>query len=121
LSAPSAFEARGPAKLTLEAADNNLRETILKIGDRRTVNVTGMSEYTFDTSELPDGQHTLTLVATDIAGNEGSASANINVANIAPQLTSSALLGLVAGGAIASGAWLVVLRGRRRKPATNKF
>ncbi|HEV8387079.1 MAG TPA: S8 family serine peptidase [Nitrososphaera sp.] len=115
LSAPSGYEQRGPVKLTLEASDTNLMDAMLKIGDRRTVNVTGMSEYTLDTSELPDGQHTLTLVATDIAGNEGSASANINVSNIAPQLMSSALLGLVAGGAIASGAWLLILRGKRQR------
>ncbi|HLG37547.1 MAG TPA: Ig-like domain-containing protein, partial [Nitrososphaera sp.] len=116
LSAPSGFEQRGPVKLTLEASDTNLKDAMLKIGDRRTVNVTGMSEYTLDTSELPDGTHTLTLVATDIAGNEGTASANINVSNIAPQLMSSALLGLIAGGAIASGAWLLILRGKRRRP-----
>lgn len=117
LVAPDAFELRGPAKLTVEAADNNLKEALLKIGDRRTVDVTGMSEYTLDTSELPDGQHTLTLLATDIAGNVASASADINVSNVAPQLTFSAILGLVAGGAIASGAWLVILRGKRRQPA----
>ena len=76
--------------------------------------MTGMSEYTLDTSELTDGQHTLTLLATDLAGNEATATADINVANFAPQLTFSAILGLLAGGAIASGAWLVILRGKRR-------
>jgi hypothetical protein len=115
LAAPNSFELRGPAKLTLDASDRNLKEVLLKIGDRRTVDVTGMSEYTLDTSELPDGQHTLTLLAIDLAGNEGLATTNISVSNFAPQLTFSAILGLIAGGAIASGAWLAILRGKRRK------
>jgi hypothetical protein len=119
LEAPEAFELRGPAKLTISALDSNLKEALLKIGDRRTVDVTGMGEYTLDTSELSDGKHTLTLIATDLAGNQGVAAADINVANVAPQLTSSAILGLVAGGAIASGAWLMILRGRRRQKADN--
>jgi hypothetical protein len=115
LATPNSFELRGPAKLTLDASDRNLKEVLLKIGDRRTVDVTGMSEYTLDTSELPDGQHTLTLLAIDLAGNEGLATTNISVSNFAPQLTFSAILGLIAGGAIASGAWLAILRGKRRK------
>ena len=120
LSTPSAFELRGPAKLTLNSSDSNLKYAMLKIGEIRTVNVTGMSEYTLDTSELPDGQHTITLLATDMAGNEGSTTANINVSNFAPQLMSSALLGLLAGGAIASGAWLVILRSKRRQSTYNQ-
>jgi hypothetical protein len=115
LVAPTSFEVRGIAKLTVEASDNNLVKSVLSIGDRRTVDVTGSSQYSLDTSGLPDGIHTLTLVATDIAGNEASATADINVSNIAPQLTFSAILGLIAGGAIASGAWLVILRGKRRQ------
>lgn len=115
LVAPTAFELRGLAKMAVAASDSNLKEVLLKIGERRTVDVTGMTEYTLDTSELTDGQHTLTLLATDLAGNEGSATANINVSNLAPQLTFSAILGLIAGGAIASGAWLVILRGKRRQ------
>jgi hypothetical protein len=118
LAAPSSFELRGPAKLTLEADDRNLKEVLLKIADRRTVDVTGMSEYVLDTSELPDGQYTLTLLATDLAGNEALATTSISVSNVAPQLTFSAILGLIAGGAIASGAWLAILHGKRRKPSS---
>jgi hypothetical protein len=116
-AAPTSFELRGAAKLTLEATDQNLKQVLLKIGDRRTVDVTGTSEFVLDTSELPDGQHTLTLLATDLAGNEGVATTNISVSNLAPQLTFSAILGLIAGGAIASGAWLAILRGKRRQPS----
>jgi hypothetical protein len=117
LSAPTGFELRGPAKLDFNASDSNLKEVTLFIGDRRTVNVTGMTEYTLDTTELADGQHTLILVAKDIAGNEATSTASIEVSNIEPQLITSAILGLAAGGAIASGAWLFVIRGRRRRQA----
>ncbi len=114
-SVPDVFEIRGPARLAIGADDSNLKSVTLVIGDRRTVNVTGMSEYVLDTSELPDGSHSLMLIATDIAGNTASATANISVSNFAPQLMTSAMLGLAAGGAIATGAWLAIFKGRRRK------
>jgi hypothetical protein len=114
LAAPTGYEIRGPAKLTFSADDQNLKEAMLVIGDRRTVNVTGMKEYVLDTTELADGSHRLMVVAKDAAGNEGTATVDIAVSNVAPQLISSALIGLLAGGAIASGAWLIVLRRKRR-------
>ena len=116
LVAPEGLELKGPAKLEISASDTNLKDVELVVGGSgRTINVTGMSEYMLDTSALPDGAHTLTLIGTDIAGNENTATTDISVSNLAPQLTSSALLGLVAGGAIASGAWLMVMHSRRRK------
>lgn len=118
LVAPTGFEVRGPAKLAIGASDANLKDATLMIGDRRTVNVTGLNEYTLDTTELPDGPHILKLIAKDIAGNENTATANINVSNVAPQLMNSALLGLAAGGAIATGAWLAILRGGRRRSSS---
>jgi hypothetical protein len=118
LASPGSLELSGPVKLAVGAADANLKQVMLMVGDRMTVNVTGMTEYTLDTTELPDGTHSLTLVATDIAGNEGVATSSIAVSNVAPQLMSSAIMGLLAGGAIASGAWLMILRGRRRQSSS---
>ena len=114
LATPQTFEVRGPVSLGVVAADANLAKAILVIDEKREIDVTGMEAYNLDTTEMADGKHTLRLTAVDIAGNQKDAVTEISVSNVAPQLTSSAILGLLAGGAIASGAWLMVLRGRRK-------
>lgn len=103
---------RGVATIVLGADDPNIRSMTLQVGDRKTMNVTGMSEYELDTTELPDGQYDLKLVATDIAGNEAIASTPIVVANNAPQIMAAILAGVAAGGGIASVAWFVFARRR---------
>ena len=103
---------RGMAAIVLAAEDPNLYNMKLQVGDRKNLNVTGMREYVLDTTELPDGEYMLQLVATDIAGNEGTISMPIIVANAAPQIMSAILIGLAAGGGIASVAWFVFTRHR---------
>jgi subtilisin family serine protease len=103
---------RGIAKVVLGAGDPNIRSMFLHVGDIKSMNVTGMPEYQLDTTELPDGNYKLKLVATDIAGNEGTATMPITVANAAPQIMSAILISLAAGGGIASVAWFIFLRRR---------
>jgi hypothetical protein len=72
-----------------------------------------MEEYAFDTTELPDGRYPIRLVAADAAGNENTATTEISVSNVAPLIMSVGLIGLAAGGGIASAVWFMVTRRRR--------
>lgn len=103
----------GPAMVIIDAKDANLESIMLEIGDRRSINVTGMEEYALDTTELPDGKYPLRLVAADAAGNKNAATAEMTVSNVAPLIMSVGLLGLAAGGGIASAVWFLVTRRRR--------
>ncbi|MGH9991907.1 MAG: hypothetical protein ACREAZ_04590, partial [Nitrososphaera sp.] len=60
---------KGTTRILLDAADANLKSTMLVIEGRKTVNVTGMNEYELDTTEMPDGKYSIKLVAADHAGN----------------------------------------------------
>jgi hypothetical protein len=103
---------RGLARIMLGAKDPNIQSMTLQVGDRKSLNVTGMHEYELDTTELPDGQYELKLVVTDMAGNEGAISTPITVANNAPQIMLTIIIGLATGGGIASVAWFVFARRR---------
>jgi hypothetical protein len=113
LSLAGSSDVRGIAKVMLGAQDLNLSYMTLKIGDRKSVNVTGMSEYDLDTTELPDGKYELKLVAADAAGNEGTTITPIVVSNTMPVIMSAALIGLVGGAGIASVVWFFMARRRR--------
>jgi len=104
---------KGTAKVMLGAQDPNLRYVTLKVGDRKSVNVTGMSEYDLDTTELPDGKYEIKLIASDEAGNEGTANTPIVVSNTMPSIMSATLMGLAGGAGIASVAWFFIARRRR--------
>src|SRR6185503_3043240 len=82
LSLAGSSDVRGTARIMLGAQDPNLSYVTLKVGDRKSMNVTGMSEYDLDTTELPDGKYELKLVAADAAGNQGTTSAPIVVSNV---------------------------------------
>jgi hypothetical protein len=103
---------RGAATLVLSAGDPNILSMAMQVGDRKSVNVTGMPEYILDTTEIPDGKYDLKLVATDIAGNEATVVTPIIVSNNAPMVTAGIVAGVAAGGGIASVAWLVFARRR---------
>ena len=109
---------RGLAKIMIDAGDPNIHSMFLQVGSRASMNVTGMSEYMLDTTEIPDGSYDLKLVATDIAGNESTIVLPITVANSAPLITAAIIAGLAAGGGIASIAWL--LFGRHGSGSANK-
>lgn len=109
---------RGLATVVFDAGDPNIHSMFLKVGNRTSMNVTGLSEYQLDTTAIPDGNYDLKLVATDIAGNEATVAMPILVANNAPQVTMAIIAGLAAGGGIASIAWFVF--GRRGTGPANK-
>lgn len=104
----------GPASIIIDAQDASLQSVLLTVGERKSVDVTGLKEYQLDTTELPDGQYPLKLVVADAAGNENIATATLSVSNVAPQIMSATLIALAAGAGIASGAWLVFVLMRRR-------
>jgi hypothetical protein len=108
--------ARGIAKVGLLAEDTYLKSAVLAIGDKKSVDVTGMEEYNLDTTELPDGEYELKLVATDMAGNMQVTSAQISVSNYFPQTLGAGLLGLAAGAGIATAVvWFYATNRRRAK------
>ena len=113
LSLAGGTDAKGIAKIMLGAQDANLQSATLSIGERKVVNVTGMTEYEIDTTELPDGKYELRLAAVDKAGNEGMTTTTMTVSNTTPQIMSASLIGIVAGAGIASAAWFFM--GRRRR------
>ena len=116
LSGPSG-DASGIVKLQVAASDDDLRSAVLDIGGIRTINVTGIHEYSLNTAELPDGKYKVTLTATDSVGNIGSTSTDLSVVNVGPVLQMSWIFGLLIGGAVATGAWLAVVLRVRRHPA----
>lgn len=103
----------GPARIIIDAEDANLQSIMLEIGDRRSINVTGMKVYELDTTELPDGKYPVKLVAADAAGNENTVTREVSVSNMTPLIMSAGLVGLAAGGGIASVVWFIVTRRRR--------
>ena len=109
---------RGAATMVLSGGDSNIESMFLQVGTRKGMNVTGMSEYNLDTTEFPDGEYDLKLVAKDIAGNEGTIVLPVVVANYAPSITLAIIAGVVAGGGIASITWLIF--GRQGRRAVNK-
>lgn len=101
----------GTTAIAFGVRDKNPQSAILTFAGR-TVDVTGMEEYVLDTTEIPDGIYEIKLAALDAAGNAGTASAYVYVANDAPVTWMAAFLG-VAAGFIA--AWVIASRRARTK------
>ncbi len=80
---------RGTVTVFFIAADANLKSLTLSFGGL-SVDVAGRTSYSLDSGTLADGSQTLTLTATDSAGNVKSASLVLNVDNTAPQVSISA-------------------------------
>ncbi|AIC17203.1 S8 family serine peptidase [Nitrososphaera viennensis] len=110
----SGGDIRGTTKVALGVQDENLKSAMLSVGDRMQVNVTGLVEYELDTTGLPDGKYEVKLAALDMAGNEGTASTVLTVANVKPVIETVAILGL-AGGLSGGAAIAWVIASRRRK------
>lgn len=107
----SGGDVAGVTKVMLGVQDENPKSAVLTVGDRMQVNVTGLGEYDLDTTCLPDGKYEVKLAALDMAGNEGTTSATLTIANVKPVIETVAILG-VAGG-LAGGAavaWVVARR-----------
>jgi hypothetical protein len=110
----SGGDVHGTTKVKLAVQDENLKSAMLYVGDRLRANVTGLGEYDLDTTGLPDGKYEIKLAALDMAGNEGTASAMMTVANVKPEIETVALLGAAGGlGGGAAVAWVIASRRRR--------
>ncbi len=113
LEAPGS-ELKGKIKITLDAQDSHLKTATLAVGDKKTVDVTGLQSYELDTADLPDGKYDLKLVAADTVGNTATSSATILTANYRPQIESAAIFGILGGLAIGGVvAWIVASRRKR--------
>lgn len=103
---------RGAIPVILSVSDAHVASAILEVGNT-VANVTGLGEYTLDTTFLPDGKHEVKLTVTDAAGNVSVAASTLEVANVVPVIQATAAIG-VAGG-VAAGiavAWFVLKRRR---------
>ncbi len=115
ISAPDGSELKGKIQIGVKAEDPNLRLVTLTVGDKKSIDVTGLEQHELDTADLQDGKYDLKLVAVDAAGNSGSAATTIAVANVRPQVESAAMLGILGGLAIGAGvAWFVASRRHRK-------
>ena len=75
----------GIAKLIFDYQDSNVRMAILLVDGRTLANVTGKTAYIWDTTATADGEHILTLMVLDEAGNTNITLPTIlNIDNIAP-------------------------------------
>jgi hypothetical protein len=110
----SGSEIGGTATVGIAASDANLKSAVLSIG-HKTVDVTGAKEYRLDTADLADGKYRATLTVLDKAGNTGTATADVVVANVTPVIGFAAIAG-VAGGVAAGAAvaWFAASSRRRR-------
>ena len=106
-------EIKGNAVIGIGAQDANMQSATLAIG-YKTVDVTGMKEYTLDTTGLADGPYTATLTVLDKAGNVGTATAKVVVANVTPMISLAAAAGIAGGlAAGAAVAWIVASKRHR--------
>lgn len=85
----------GTVTFTFSASDTNLQSVILYV-DGRQFNVMGKNSYTWDSSNAPDGAHTIRLVATDKAGNQATNTIALQTNNLFLRI----ILGLVIIGSI---------------------
>lgn len=103
----------GTTTVGIDAQDANLKSAVLSIG-HKSIDVTGMTEYKLDTADLADGKYKATLTVLDKAGNVGTATADVVVANVTPMIGFAAIAGIAGGVAAgAAVAWFVASRRRR--------
>jgi len=117
ITAPAAgAELLGTVTIQFTASDANLDEVFLYI-DNAVFNVTGTTSYSWATTTLGDGSHTIRLAATDRAGNSAEKSIGVVTVNVRratedtrnTYLATGLPIGLVIGALIA----YVLLRRRK--------
>ena len=74
----------GALNVTFIAYDAKLVNASLIIDDGLPIDVSGATFFILNTTELPDGQHTIKLSASDLAGNDAETSIVIVVDNTPP-------------------------------------
>jgi len=109
-------ELLGTATVNFSASDANLEEVHLYI-DNAEINITGTTVYSWDTTTVGDGVHTIQLVATDKAGNTAEATVTVITVNLRRTVEDTRnfffILGTFAGLIIGA---LIVYFARRHKP-----
>lgn len=108
-------ELLGTATIDFAASDANLEGVHLYIDDAE-VNITGTTVYSWDTTTVGDGVHTIRLVATDKAGNTAEATVTVITVNLRRSVDDTRnfffMLGFAAGLIIS----VIVYLARRQKP-----
>lgn len=105
----------GIVNITYTATDNSQIATLLLIIDNMQTRIYPNQTYRWDTTKFADGNYTIRIVATDLAGNTAEATVTVKTVNAPPMYmtyvgyATAAVLGLVLG-------WLVVWSLLRRKP-----
>jgi hypothetical protein len=75
----------GIAKLMFNYQEPNVREALLQIDGRALANVTDLTSYLWNTATMSDGEHVLTLMVLDKAGNiNNTLTTIINIDNTSP-------------------------------------
>jgi hypothetical protein len=94
----------GTVNITYTATDNNQIATlILMIDNMQTRIYPNQTSYQWDTTKFADGNHTIRIIATDIAGNTKEATITVKTVNAPPVYmayigyTIAAALGLALG------------------------
>ncbi len=91
---------RGTITITVSYNDLTLEQALLII-DNETINITGLTSYTLDTTSLNDGEHIIKLVVTDKAGHAASDEITIIVDNTPPTASiNSPMNGAVVSGTV---------------------
>ena len=113
-------EIGGNVTVEFEATDDNL-ESVKLVIDERTFDVTGENEFIWDTTELGDGAHMITLMAYDAAGNMVEVSTAVTSQNTGLSLEASRntylIVGALSGVVVAVVVALIVFRRRKAEYA----
>ncbi|MEA2089688.1 MAG: Ig-like domain-containing protein, partial [Thermoproteota archaeon] len=89
-------ELNGTITIQFSASDDNLYEVLLYV-DQAMYNVTEENSYTWDTTTIGDGSHTIRLVATDQAENQVQDQITITTTNIEKTTQESYETGYLSG------------------------
>ena len=111
-------ELSGEVTITFSASDTNLELAQLII-DNMAFNVTGETSFTWNTTEVGDGSHSIRLIAYDKAGNKAETSITVITINtrlavewmLLISLGIGVLIGIMIGAVIA---WALVKRRLKR-------
>jgi len=93
----------GVVNLTFSYYDSNLHKATLLLDGRTLANVTGETFYLWKTSEIADGEHILTLMVLDKAGNRVDESVTLVMDNTKPDVNivnSAELIGAELEGVV---------------------
>ncbi len=110
-------ELLGIVNIDFDVSDTHLNKIYLQI-DEALLEITDSSTFDWDTTEVADGSHTLTVMVTDKAGNQEEAQVTVKTTNVAKTVGENMIISFAAGSAVffAIGAAASYLFTRRKKP-----